>query len=250
MGEKKKLLRRVLVAALVVVAVTCAGFVAWASDYYHAGDAATSMVAAGTAGPGEAGVAESPSWIAVGDPGSDTGLVLYPGAKVDPAAYVPLAAKLSERGVFVVIVKMPLNLAFFNIDAADSAMAEYPSVAHWWVSGHSLGGAMAASYAEGHADKLEGVALLAAYGSESLASTGLGIEVVYGSADGVVNRESLKKCMDTLPAGSVCEIEGGNHAGFGDYGPQSGDGDATVSADEQQEQAAEAISAAIAAARR
>ena len=36
-------------------------------------------------------------------------------------------------------------------------------------------------------------------------------------------------------------IEGGNHAGFGSYGAQRGDGTATISAQEQQDQAAQAI---------
>ena len=249
MAKKKSLLRRVLVALLIVVVATCAGFTAWAADYYHAGDAAASMVAAGSANEGNVAVLDGDSWIAVGDPNADAGLVFYPGAKVEPAAYVPLAAKLAQRGVFCVIVKMPLGFAFFDINAADSVMAAYPQVGRWWVGGHSLGGAMAASYAEKNANKLEGVALLGAFGSQNLAATGLNIKVVYGSADGVVNRDSLKKCTDTLPANSVCVIEGGNHAGFGDYGTQSGDGEATILPDEQQERAAAAISEAIAAAR-
>ena len=250
MVKKKTLLKRVLVAVLVIVAAACVGFVVWAGDYYHAGDAAASMVTAGSADAGSVAVSDGDSWIAVGDPGADAALVFYPGAKVEPAAYVPLATKLAERDVFVVIVKMPLGFAFFDINAANSVMEAYPNVGRWWVGGHSLGGAMAASYAEKNVEKLEGVALLGAFGSQGLAATGLDVEVVYGSADGVVNRDSLKKCTDTLPAGSVCVIEGGNHAGFGDYGVQSGDGEATISPDEQQERAAEAISAAIAAARR
>ncbi len=251
MVKKKSVLKRVLVTVLVAVAVACAGFVWWASDCYRAGDMAASMVAAGVAGSqGGAAVAveEGSSWIAVGDSGAETGLVFYPGAKVDPAAYVPLAANLAERGVFCVIVKMPLNFAFFNIGAADSVMAAYPGVTSWWIGGHSLGGAMAASYAEGNAGKFAGVALLAAYGSENLAATGLRVEVVYGSNDGVVNRESLAKCVATLPAGWVCEIAGGNHAGFADYGPQDGDGEATISAEEQRQQTADALLAAMGAA--
>ncbi len=248
MAKKKSLLKRVLVAVLVIVVALCVGFTAWAADYYHAGDTAASMVAAGSADSGNVAVLDGDSWIAVGDPSSNAGLVFYPGARVEPAAYVPLAAKLAQRGVFCVVVKMPLGFAFFDINAADSVMAAYPQVSRWWVGGHSLGGAMVASYAEKNASKLEGVALLGAFGSQDLAATGLNVEVVYGSADGVVNRDSLKKCTDTLPASSVCVIEGGNHAGFGDYGSQSGDGEASISPDEQQERAAAAISDAIAAA--
>ena len=37
------------------------------------------------------------------------------------------------------------------------------------------------------------------------------------------------------------EIEGGNHAQFGNYGPQKGDQPATISAEEQQAQTVAAI---------
>ena len=40
---------------------------------------------------------------------------------------------------------------------------------------------------------------------------------------------------------NVVEIEGGNHAQFGNYGPQKGDLPATISAEEQQAQAVDAI---------
>jgi hypothetical protein len=234
----KKILKRILAIVLVVVAVGCVAFGVYASDYYHAGSEAEALVA-------QADVADSDSAIAVGDPSSEYGLVLYPGGKVAPEAYVPLAQKLAERGVFVVIPKMPFNLAVFKIDAANSVMETYANVSHWWVGGHSLGGAMAASYAAGNASKIEGVALLAAYASDDLTALGLKVEVVYGSNDGVVNRDKLNACIDQVPSDSVLQIAGGNHAGFGDYGAQSGDNDATISADEQQEQTAAAIAAAM-----
>ena len=45
---------------------------------------------------------------------------------------------------------------------------------------------------------------------------------------------------------NVVEIEGGNHAQFGNYGPQKGDLPATISAEEQQAQAVDAITDFIA----
>ena len=47
---------------------------------------------------------------------------------------------------------------------------------------------------------------------------------------------------DLLPEGSVeiC-IEGGNHAQFGSYGEQKGDGQATISGEEQRRQTVEAF---------
>ena len=40
---------------------------------------------------------------------------------------------------------------------------------------------------------------------------------------------------------NVVEIEGGNHAQFGNYGPQKGDLPATISAEEQQARTVAAI---------
>ena len=237
MAKPKIWAKRTVATVVVVVVLACVGFGAWASDYYHAGDAAVEAIATQAV--------DSDSYIAVGDPMAEYGLVLYPGAKVEAAAYAPFAEKLAERGVFCVIAKMPFNIAFFGANEADQVMDSYPDVSHWWVGGHSLGGVVAADYAQKNAEKDEGVALLASYCSESLAASGLAAEVVYGTNDGVVNRSSLEACVDSLPKEATRVIEGGNHAGFGDYGPQQGDGEATISADEQQEIAADAVAVAI-----
>jgi hypothetical protein len=39
----------------------------------------------------------------------------------------------------------------------------------------------------------------------------------------------------------VVLIEGGNHAQYGNYGPQAGDGQATIGREEQQQQTLKAI---------
>ena len=52
---------------------------------------------------------------------------------------------------------------------------------------------------------------------------------VYGSEDQVLNREKYKEYRSNLPENAVeIVIEGGNHAYFGVYGKQSGDGEATI----------------------
>ena len=240
-----RIVRRVLVVVAALLVAAGIAFGAYVSDYSRAGSAAQEIISAGAAADATIRVDEGDSFIAVGDSTAEYGVVFYPGGKVAPEAYVPLAAKLARRGVFCVIPKMPFNLAVFNINAADSVFDAYPNVTHWWVGGHSLGGAMAASYAASNASKVEGVALLAAYASDDLAALGLKVVVVYGSNDGVVNREKLGSCIAQLPADSALEIAGGNHAGFGDYGVQSGDNEASISADDQQEQAAGAVVAAM-----
>ncbi len=229
--------KQALVALLLIAVVSCAGFLIWCSDYYRADEVAEQVVATQAETNG--------SLVAFGDPQSEYGLVFYPGAKVQPEAYAPLAAKLAERGVFCVLVKMPLNIALFAPDMASQAMAAYPGVSHWWVGGHSLGGYVASGFAERNEDEVDGVALFAAYGDDDLGTSGLAVDLVYGTNDGVINQDALARCAASLTAEEVHAIEGANHAGFGNYGTHAGDGQATISTDEQQELAANAIVAAI-----
>ena len=54
--------------------------------------------------------------------------------------------------------------------------------------------------------------------------------------------QSSKNSLRRLPEGtSLKVIDGGNHAQFGHYGPQKGDGIATISREEQQRLTAAAI---------
>lgn len=246
----------VLAAVVALLAICVVAFLVDASHPYPAHqDAAAALagVASGDAAAGAGGDASGPvavreddDAIAIGSPSSEFGLVLYPGAKVDPHAYAPLACDLAERGVYCVIAKMPFNYAFFDIDAAEDLMEDAPDIAHWWVGGHSLGGAMAAQYAADEPRGIEGVALLASYAASDLTRTGLDALVIYGSNDGVLNRDKLAANEANLPAGAqTLIIDGGNHAGFGDYGPQSGDGQATIDASEQQARTADAIANAM-----
>ncbi len=171
------------------------------------------------------------------------GFIFYPGGLVDPAAYAPLMRRLSGGGVRAIIVPMPLDLAVFGIRRADEVVAAYPGIETWVIGGHSLGGAMAAEYMKSGTDEIDGVAFLAAYPSDSTDLSALSAAVlsIYGSEDGVAGHV-FEESLQRLPDGTSLEvIEGGNHAQFGNYGPQEGDGVATVSRDEQQRLTANAI---------
>ena len=62
---------------------------------------------------------------------------------------------------------------------------------------------------------------------------------LYGSEDGLLNKEKLEGTAN------VIEIPGGNHAYFGNYGEQRGDGAATITREEQQRITAQEISAFV-----
>ena len=171
-----------------------------------------------------------------------TGFILYPGGHVDYRSYAPVAQEIARRGYMVSIVQMPLSLAVFGISRADDVIAAYPDMRYWVVGGHSLGGSMAASYAQNHHDTVQGLVLWASYpvNSDDLSSTSLKGLSTYGSNDQVLNRDNFNATVSLLPPGTIMQvIQGGNHAQFGNYGLQPGDGTATISDTDQQMQAAD-----------
>ncbi|EMA63800.1 alpha/beta hydrolase [Halorubrum kocurii] len=154
-----------------------------------------------------------------------TGLVYYPGARVNHESYVPTAAEaVAGRDVAVVIVDMPLNLAVLGPNRADDAREAFPAIESWAVGGHSLGGAMACRYAAANADELDGLVLHASYCDRDVSESGLRVLSVQGAADGVIDAERELESRGNLPPDArLVELDGVNHAGFGAYGPQRGD---------------------------
>lgn len=228
--------RAAITLALLLLLALAAAFALWCAVFYRADDTARAALVSDAA----VSVARTDyGWFFDG-PGEDAALIFYPGAKVEETAYAPLLRQLAERGVDVCLVKMPLRLAVFGADRAGAVMAEH-SCARWYIGGHSLGGAVAANYASSHPGGLEGLVLLAAYPTHPLEGALLQISL-YGSEDGVLDRARLEAGRRYAPARSEeLVIEGGNHAGFGSYGPQRGDGAALIPPAEQWAQAADFI---------
>jgi hypothetical protein len=171
-----------------------------------------------------------------------TGFIFYPGGHVDYRSYAPIAREIASRGYMVSIVEMPLSLAVFGVNKADDVISAYPDMRYWVIGGHSLGGSMAASYAGNNLDEVQGLVFWASYpaSSEDLSATDLKGLSTFGSNDQVLNRDNLDSTKPLLPPGTIIQvIEGGNHAQFGNYGPQPGDGTATISPADQQIQAAD-----------
>ena len=170
------------------------------------------------------------------------GLVFYPGGKVEYTAYIPLMETLADKGILCVIVKMPLNLAVLDVNAADGILKLYPEVEKWYIGGHSLGGTIAANYVEKHLDEYEGLILLAAYSTVDLSATNLSIISIYGSEDRVLSYDRYFENKKNLPSTyREIVISGGCHAYFGMYGIQDGDGIPTITNIEQIKLAAESI---------
>ena len=227
--RKWKIAAGILLAVLVLIA---GGFFWYVSDYYRAEDVALEVLSAGD----HIEVRDNLTVLSPSYP-TDTAVIFYPGAKVEAIAYLPLLDQLRQTGLTCILVEMPFHLAIFDADAAEEVTAQFPDIQHWYIAGHSMGGAMASQFTSDHPGEVDGLILLGAYlyGDYPPEDT----LTVYGSLN-----QSVEDKIDYTE--NVVEIEGGNHAQFGNYGPQKGDLPATISAEEQQAQAVEAISNFIA----
>ena len=239
----KKRTRIILSVCLAILFVFGVGGYAYVSDYYHADETALEAMAYQT---DSVRVEQDGDviWFVPEDP--TAGLIFYPGGKVEYTAYAPLLRACAENGILCALVRMPGNLAVLNANAADGLQQEHPEITTWYIAGHSLGGAMASNYAAAHDEDYDGLILLAAYSTKDLTGTPLRVLSVYGSEDGVMNRESYEKNRSNLPSDTTeVVLDGGCHAQFGSYGAQDGDGVPTITGEEQVRQTAEAITAFI-----
>ena len=212
------------------------GAVVYFGIYYHATDHAKSFLTSTT----DVSVNRVESGFMFDGPGTDRALIFYPGAKVEETAYAELMSRLARGGIDCFLVKMPLHMAFMGRGKAAGIMATY-DYDKWYISGHSLGGAIAALYCAEHGDEFDGMALLASYSTMDIRDD-LPMVSIVASNDHVLQWDVYEANQINNPPDAVeVMIEGGNHCQFGDYGFQKGDGTATISREEQLSQVTEAI---------
>lgn len=226
--KKRSKLKIALLILLALIVIVFGGFYIYTLDYYRADAIVWEMLAMD-----KAIVQENDRTVLYPDVQnvSDIGLIFYPGGKVETEAYIPLLKQLSEQGITCVLVEMPFHLAVFNINSADDIYDEFSEITSWYLCGHSLGGAMASSYVEDNTDKLDGLILLGAY---SINDADIPTIAIYGTEDINLDLEKLEGVDQIV-------IEGGNHAYFGNYGEQDGDGTASITREDQQTQTVDAI---------
>jgi hypothetical protein len=238
MAEKKTkpVWRRILLWMSGVLFALALGFAAWGETPAKPMPEALAVVQSNL----QSSLANA-AWLTF-RPGGDlpsTGFIIYPGGRVDYRAYAPAAQAIADQGYLVVIVPMPLNLAVFRPGAATQVIAAYPQIQHWAVGGHSLGGVVAANFVFTHPAAAEGLVLWASYpaANNNLSLTNVRVLSISGTQDGLSTPAKISASVQLLPEDTAwIAIQGGNHAGFGWYGPQAGDQPASISRTDQQAQ--------------
>lgn len=229
-----KLLKRVLLGLLIVVVLALLGFVVWAETPLKAAPEALSALESDS----NVTVIVDDSYIVFTPTNTDptTAFVFYPGGRVDYRAYAAPLHKIAAQGFLVILLPVRLNLAFFDVNAADKAIADFPNIQHWVVGGHSLGGVASALYAS-KKNNLDGIVFWASYpADDALKNTKIKVLSIYGTQD-MGGMEQFDSSRTLLPADAqFVVIEGGNHGQFGDYGFQPGDKQATIMRADQQSQ--------------
>ncbi len=224
--------KKVFIALTSIILIIVIGCGIYLNDYYPANEQAIQSLVSDD----EVTISELEDDSFLFAPSEPTaGFIFYPGGKVEHTAYAPLMRGLAEQGIQCVLIKMPCNLAAFDVNAADGIQEQYPEIEIWYIGGHSLGGSMAASYIAKHEEDYEGLCLLASYSTENLSDSDLEFLSIYGMNDKVLNMEKYEQYRTNLPQDTIEKvIEGGCHAYFGSYGEQTGDGTATMTPEAQQ----------------
>ena len=80
-----------------------------------------------------------------------------------------------------------------------------------------------------------GLVLFGSYCANDVSESGLKVLSISGSDDGLSTPQKIESAAHLLPSDAVfVEIKGANHASFGDYGVQPGDGTAAISSEQMQ----------------
>ncbi len=203
-------------------------------------------------------IIETDDYIHVGpDPDSEItqeGILFVPGGLVDPHAYIKTFEPfVEENNMNVVILKVRGNLAIQNIKQVHRVAKEF-SDTDWFLAGHSLGGTVGAMSVECNPEDYLGLILMGSYASVDISDWDRFVYVTRGSEDKLATIEDISKNYKNIPPPLLTastesaqdfrnigfsyydEIEGGNHAQFGHYGHQKGDGEPVLTSAEQKEQ--------------
>ncbi len=244
----KKLTKWLIIILAIVLFLAFAAFKVYTSNYYKADEDVLSEYGESYGDVVHSYEDDNGMLFVPADQEYKDVIVFYPGGKVESKAYSGLMYELAGKGYVCLLPKMPENLAFLKVNAVDSIKARYPDEIEmvdnldWYLAGHSLGGVAAASYLADNYEDYAGIILCASYTTEDFSDTNLKLLSIYGSEDGVLNMDNYENSKVYWPEESEeYIIKGGIHSYFGSYGIQTGDGEPSITNEEQLSEAADVI---------
>lgn len=203
------------------------------------------------------------------DTSSKIGLIFYPGYLVNHTAYAPIMARLSDGGVLVCVMSLePLRMSFDSAEELKKnalvvmydvlSTTDYKDI-EWVAGGHSTGAKNASVLTM---EMMPGISKSILWGISPsikvlrgiskkneilralLKDSAVDVLIINGTEDGIISMAS-KDSIETIlremqPDGAkgrttYMTVEGGNHAGFGHYGPETRDGKRTITLENQQQ---------------
>lgn len=178
------------------------------------------------------------------NPVEDTGkpgLIFMAGAFVPADAYLPFARSVAEAGYPVRLIGLELGSSMAPGQQQrlfGTVLAILDGTRQWVIGGHSLGSAQATIFAEAHPDAIAGLFITGSgYPYNDVSMLTVPVTLMRATNDSVANKGDDSDRAGNLPLdATITTIEGGNHAQYGFYGPQIGDGTAAISRADQQAQ--------------
>ena len=173
------------------------------------------------------------------------GMLYFPGARVDPYSYLYPLVDIAAEGTTVVIVDPLFNMALIDSRGVGELTRDLPKVSEWVLAGHSLGGVKACLEAD-H-PSVTHLVLFASYCATDISSLDIGVLQIVGDQDGLLDNDLRVEAFSLLPAGedATLVVPGANHADFGTYGPQPGDGPSSYTNEEMRAIITEALTLSV-----
>ena len=180
-------------------------------------------------------------------------LLFYPELLVDHTAYAPIISKMTDAGILVVVANLeplrtPTRFTGVSKKEAENILFEVGTllgiqIEEWIIGGHGQG-AVSASELVGVIPTISRFFIWGSMQCRNLSKSNFSVLVVNATNDNIARmlqtEESFKKKLPSKT--TYYAIQGGNHSGFGHYGPQlfpTKENDRSITIDEQQKQCVE-----------
>ena len=132
-GCKKRKIIICIVSIVAVIALLFGACAVYLGDYYHAITPADESFGLQDGSSLPETIKLDNGNIVCKSENATKGLIFYPGGKVEYTAYLPLMESLAQKGILCVLVRMPFNLAVFDVNAADGIWEMFPETTDWYI---------------------------------------------------------------------------------------------------------------------